>query len=285
MVQRLEFKRIVLGLPYNRPDSGARMAAEMARLLQLDLFGLFVEEESLRGLAALPFVREFRPLGGGWRPLDIDQLSRDLEIAAKNAERAFTEAAKTLQTRCQFEIVRGSMVDTIASILRANDIVLIVEPTNVAERATPYFLALLDAAFRSAAAVLLVPRQISRLTGAIVAIVRGPDDASIQSASAIATAAKENLIVIETSTDKSRIIENDLPAGTRIIRVSAVQGWQVNGPTIASALRHVRERLVVMTRNDNSVPLDIASLRRVPVLIIEPAEDKTASVHSSQSTT
>ena len=96
MAQRLEFKRIVLGLPYNRPDRGMRLAADMARLLQLDLFGLFVEEESLRGLAALPFIREFQLLGGGWRPLDVDQLSRDLETAAKNAERVFAEAVKKI---------------------------------------------------------------------------------------------------------------------------------------------------------------------------------------------
>jgi hypothetical protein len=282
MAQRLEFRRIVLGLSYNRPDHGMHLAAEMARLLQLDLFGLFVEEESLRGLAALPFAREFRPPGGGWRPLDVDQLSRDLEIAAKHAERAFAEAAKTLQTTCHFEIVRGSMVETIASMSRANDIVLIAEPMNAAERATPQFLALLDAAFRSAAAVLLVPRQIARQTGAIVAIATDSDDPSIQAASTIAAAARENLIVIETSAGKNRITESDLPAGAKIIRAPTVQGGQVNGPTIASVLHHVRERLVVMTRDDNSVPLDIASLRHVPVLIVEPAEKIIARVHGSR---
>ena len=78
MAQQLEFRRIVLGCPTIRPNHGMRLAAEMARLLQLDLFGLFVEEESLCGLAALPFVREFQLLGGGWRPLDIERLSRDL---------------------------------------------------------------------------------------------------------------------------------------------------------------------------------------------------------------
>ena len=194
MAQQLEFRRIVLGLANTRPNHGMRLAAEMAHLLQLDLFGLFVEDESLRGLAALPFVREFQLLGGGWRPLDIDRLSRDLEIAAKNAEKFFANAAKDLRTTCQFEVVRGSMAGTIASVSRAGDIVLIAEPVNAADRVTPQFFAALDAAFHSAAAVLLVPRQIVRESGAIVAIARDGDDPSIQAASAVAAAAKEELI-------------------------------------------------------------------------------------------
>ena len=282
MAQQPEFRRIVLGLPYNRPSHGMRLAAEMARLLQLDLFGLFVEDESLLGLAALPFVREFQLLGGGWRPLDIDRLSRDLEIAAKNAERAFTEAAKTLRTTCQFEVVRGSMAETIASISRAGDIVLIAEPVNAAESATPQFFATLDAAFHSAAAVLLVPRRIARQSGAIVAIATDPDDPSIQAASAIAAAAKEELIVIETSAGKKRISESDLAVGAKIIRLPAAQGGPADAPVIASALQQVRERLVVMTRGDHSIPIVIASMRHVPILIVEPESEKIGNGHISR---
>jgi hypothetical protein len=73
------------------------------------------------------------------------------------------------------------------------------------------------------------------------------------------------------------------PARARIIHVSAAHGGSVDGPTIASALHHLRERLVVMTRGNNSIPMIVASLRRVPVLIVEPAKDKIASVSGSRS--
>ena len=261
-----------------------RLAAEIAHLLRLDLLGLFVEDASLRGLVALPFVREFQLLGGGWRPLDIDRLSRDLEIAAKNAEKAFTEAAKTLRTTCQFEVVRGSMAETITSISRADDIVLIVEPLNAAERITPQFIATLDAAFHSAAAVLLMPRQIARQSGAIVAIATEPNDLSIEVAKSVAAAAKEELVVIESfkSTVSSHTPAKYSPAKysasrIQVRRIPAAEHQLANTSNIGSALSQVRERLVVITRSDDYSPLAIATMRHVPILIVEPMRDTVES--------
>jgi len=256
-----------------------RLAAEIAHLLRLDLLGLFVEDASLRGLVALPFVREFQLLGGGWRPLDIDRLSRDLEIAAKNAEKAFTEAAKTLRTTCQFEVVRGSMAETITSISRADDIVLIVEPLNAAERITPQFIATLDAAFHSAAAVLLMPRQIARQSGAIVAIATEPNDLSIEVAKSVAAAAKEELVVIESfkSTVSSHTLAKYSASRIQVRRIPAAEHQLANTSNIGSALSQVRERLVVITRSDDYSPLAIATMRHVPILIVEPMRDTVES--------
>src|SRR3974377_992390 len=95
MAKGSKFKRLVLEVSHYATSShGMRVGAELARLLELDLLGLFVKQERILDLAALPFIREFRPLDGGWRQLDFDQLSRDLEIAATNAERGFQQAGK-----------------------------------------------------------------------------------------------------------------------------------------------------------------------------------------------
>jgi hypothetical protein len=274
MTTRLPFKRIVLGLPYKRPGHGMRLAAEVARLLQLDLLGFFVEEESLIGLATLPFIREFGLPGGGWRRLDIDQLSRDLQIAARNAEKDFAEAAKSVQTMCHFEVVRGSMAATIESISGPGDIVLLMEPTSLAEFATPQFISTLDAAFRSSAAVLLVPARVARHSGAIVAIADEPNDPSIEAARVVATAAKEDLTIIELfkAAGKIRDPEIHLHADSRADQLPDAQRSLADASAIAYALGPLHERLLVMTRRDNSVPLLLASMRQVPVLIIEPAE-------------
>ena len=133
-----------------------RLAVELADLLHLDLLGLFLEDTSLRDLANIPFAREFRPLGGGWHTIELDRLSHDFELAARNIERMFTGAARHLTTRHQFEVVRGPTAKTIATISRTDDIIMIVEPMSPAERATQQFSWLMEAAFRSAAAVLLV---------------------------------------------------------------------------------------------------------------------------------
>lgn len=275
MAKGSKFKRLVLEVPYNATSShGMRFGAELARLLELDLLGLFVKQERILNLAALPFIREFRPLDGGWRQLDFDQLSRDLEIAATNAERAFTQAAKTLSTACQFEVVQGSTIDTIAAISRPGDIILLVEePPSSAAGASPQLVAMLDAAFQSSAAVLIVPMRIARQAGPIVAIATEPDDASIDIASAIAGAAQEDLIVIETfvSRDENASYQARLPAGIRAKRVSAArdQNQPVDLMLVASALRYVKERLLVMTRGDDAVASMIAVTRHIPILIVD----------------
>lgn len=275
MTQQLEFRRLVLGSPYRIPGHSMRLATELAEVLRLDLFALFVEEESVRNLAGLPFTREFRPLGGGWRPLDVDQLTRDLEIAGRNAEKAFREAVKNLQTPCRFEIVRGSTTEIIASISRRTDILLIPEPEGAADRVTAQFAATLEAALRSAAAVLLVPSRIARRSGAIVALATEPNDPSIAAAKVLAGAAGEELVVIEgrkampdrfvgRSSEKSAAQFGGIRAASR----SLADVTEIGG------LEQMSERLIVASRKSDLHPLAIASVRRVPVLIVEPPLEK-----------
>ena len=44
-----------------------RAAAEFARLLQLEMLGVFIEDRALLGLGALPFARELRLPGHDWQ--------------------------------------------------------------------------------------------------------------------------------------------------------------------------------------------------------------------------
>ncbi len=255
-----------------------RLAAELADLLHLDLLGLFIEDTSLRDLAKIPFARELRPLGGGWHAIDLDRLSRDFELAARSIERMFTDAARHLTTRSQFELVRGPMAETIASISRTDDIVMIVEPLSAAERATQQFTWLLQAAFRSAGAVMLVPRHIVRTKGPVVAIAATPDDPSVHAATAIAVAAKEELVIIEANgqdTEGPRV-RTLADTGLTIKRVSATKIALPDPATCAQAFRHTQERLVVMTRGAfaDAAASAIAAARRVPVLVVEPPPDE-----------
>jgi len=255
------FKRLVLGLQPSAPDRTMQLAVELADFLHLDLLGLFLEDTSLRDLAGIPFAREFRSLGGGWHTIDLDRLSHDVELAARNIERMFTQAAKRLPTRSQFEIVRGPLAKTFASVSPTDDIVMIVEPVGAAERASQQFAWLVQAAFESAAAVMLVPPQIARTKGPIVAIAATPDDPSIHTAAAIAVAAKEELVVIDA------------------------RGVALPDPAIcAQAFRQSQERLIVMTRGafEGGTASAIAAARRVPVLVIEPPPDMAASPPATQ---
>jgi hypothetical protein len=269
------FKRLVLGLQPGAHDRTMQLAVELADLLHLDLLGLFLEDTSLRDLASIPFSREFRSLGGGWHTIDIDQLSHDFELAARGIERKFVGAAKRLLTGYQFEVARGPMAQTFTTLSRIDDIVMIVEPQSPAERATQQFSWLLEAAFQAVAAVMLVPSNIARAKGPVVAIATSQDDSSIDAAAAIALAAKEELVIIEADGDEiddTRL--RKLAAGTDLIikRVAADRPGLADPAACAHAFRQIQERLIVMTRGalaDRTVSA-IAAARQVPVLVVEP---------------
>jgi hypothetical protein len=284
-----QFKRIVLGLQPSAPDRTLRLAVELADLLQLELLGLFLEDTGLHDLARIPFAREFRPLGGGWHPIDLDRLSRDLDLAARATERMFADAAKRLPTKSQFEVIRGRITETIAAVSRSGDIVMIAEPASPAERATQQFAWLIAAAFRSAAAVMLVPTRIARTTGPVVAIAAAPDDPSIDAGAAFAAAAKEELVVVATYEDAAEDQRlRATAAGTGLtIRHVAAGALPLSDPAVLMrGLHHVRERLVLVTRGvlAEEVASTIAATRQVPVLVIEPPDAiGTDSVPRAQS--
>jgi hypothetical protein len=267
------FKRLVLGLQPGAHDRTMRLAVELADLLHLDLLGLFFEDTSLLDLAGIPFSREFRPLGGGWHTINLEQLLHEFELAARSIERKFMGAAKHLPSGYQFEIARGSPAKTFASVSRRDDIVMIIEPQSPAERATQQFAWLLEAAFRSTAAVMLVPPHIARTKGPVVAIAASAGDPCVRAAAAIALAAKEELVIIGTdgrNTDDPDIRELAAGTGLSIKHVAAVSLKLSD----ALAFRQIQERLIVMTRSAfaDQAASEIAAARRVPVLVVEPEQ-------------
>lgn len=276
------FKRLVLRLELGLPDHTMQLAVELAELLHIELLGLFLEDPSLRHLAAIPFVRELRPLEGGWRPIDLDQLIHDLEVAVRNAERLFVEAAKDLSTRHQFEVIREAAAQAIASIFRSGDIVIITQPSTPAGRATQQFSWPLEAAFRSDAAVMVVPARIARLAGPVVALAAAPDDPSIRAAAGIAIAAREDLVVVHAHEGKGddpgfRKLAAD--TGLTIKHVFTGKASLSDPAACVEAFRHVKERLVVVARGTfpPELALSIASSRRVPVLVIASSGDAPQS--------
>lgn len=268
------FKRLVLGLQLSAPDRAMRFAAELAKLLDLDLLGLFLEDSGLREFAGIPFARELRPLGGGWRSLDVDQLTHDLEISIRGVERSFAQAVKDLARRSQFEVTRGPVREVLGSMSGTGDIVMIVEPASAAARVSAQFAGLIEAAFRSTAAVLLVPPRIVRTKGPIVAIATAAGDPSIMAAAAIAVAAKETLVVIEAGKQVRGKVETSRLATDTGLTVQRIVGGELSPDPHAclEVMRALQERLVVMARTpfDGAIASAIGAARQVPVLVIEP---------------
>lgn len=268
------FRRLILGLQLGTSDRSMRLAVELAGLLDLDLLGLFFEDRGLRELAGIPFAREFRLLGGGWQPLELDRLAHELEVAASNVERLFMHAVRDLARHSQFEVMRGSVGEALAGASGASDIVVIMEPASAAERVSAQFSALAEAAFRSAAAVMLVPSRIARNSGPIVAIATIPNDPSIAVAAAIAGAAKETLIILDAggqNPESPQLSQLAAKTGLTLRRIAARE-LSPNPTACLEALRPLQERLLIMTRVpfDGEIASAIATARQVPVLVIEP---------------
>ena len=280
MARPADFKRIVLGLHQSTADRATLgLAAELAALMRLDLHGLFVADETLIGVAGLPFAREFRALARQWQPLDVAHMAEELDLAARSAERLLAAAAKRLAVASSFEIVKGSTSSVIAGGSCAGDIIIVSEPRTAGEQITQPFAGLMQAAFRSAASVLVVPSRIVRHTGPIVACAARPDDPAIRVAASIAAAAKETVVLIAADGEIAgdpQIAAAAAEAGVTLSPLAARQETLSDARATSHLLAHVKERLIVMTRgavghhHDDLPPL-LAAVRQVPVLVIEPA--------------
>jgi hypothetical protein len=274
MARRSEFRRMILGLPQSTgdyPSVGATV--RLAELLQTQLLGMFAEDRSLMDLAALPFARELRPLGGGWQTIDIKQLASEFERNAATARRLFGELVRNCHVETSFRVERGTAADIIASVATAEDIVVVIEPTNPAERVTQQFVRLMESAFRASASVMIIPSRISRLSGPVVALASGPDDPSIEAATRIAGAAREKLIIVGPAERFAPKAAHSVAVEVSAERIEFVSTTALQDvPRLAGELQNWNERLLVMTRGvlSDAKVLALASLRSVPVVVVEP---------------
>jgi hypothetical protein len=281
MTERLTaFRRMLVGLPQSTSDYATlRATAELAELLRLSLVATFVEDESLTNIAGLPFARELRMLGGGWQPIEMEKLAAEMAGTAATAQRVFADVVQHCSIETSFSLAKGSPAAVIGSIATSEDIIVVIEPRNPAERFTQQFTELVAAAFRANASVMIIPNRISRSTGPVVAVAVGPEDPSIPAALGIAAAAREKLIIVsrsdefELTSELSRLIESS------DVKTEIAQSRRraVNASMLAADLHGLNERLLVVTRGtiaDAEVPA-LASLRSVPVVIVEPRQMKS----------
>lgn len=272
MTEPATFHRIVLGIRHNVPREGLRQAMDFASLLGIELRGLFFKEDELGSLAAFPFVREFRLLEGGWRNIQSTEMTDAINVAARSAERSFRAAAKTLNLPSEFEVVQSrSITEALASVSRSGDILVVAEPENLCERVSLQFQTTLAAAIGSPASVMFVPAEIVRSTGPVIALVNAPDDPCLEVAARIAALAKERLSVV----DGTKVAAGLCVLGAAGVGI-ATREQAAPLFSVADTLEPLRERLVVLTRSnfDNSLAGMISSVRRVPVLLVEPKSDQ-----------
>jgi hypothetical protein len=243
-VETGRFARMVVGLGQAAPPPSAlRFAVEFARLMRLDLFGLFVSDPKLASLAGFPLLREFRTLERRWRATAGSGISSDLDIAVAAARRTVDEACRIAGVANRFEVVQATAFDAVASRSNAADIILAAAGRAAESGDFASLERRVAAALGTEAAVLIMPDRIARGRGPVAAVETAEGEATMAVARAVATATGERLETV------------------RLTGRSLSSPW---GPA-----ERLAERLIVLPRmkGDSTTGVTLAIRRKVPVLI------------------
>ncbi|MCH4560733.1 hypothetical protein [Mesorhizobium jarvisii] len=263
----LHFRRIVLDLSGSgRNAQTAQFVAELAELLDVDLLGRFVEDSDIAKLAGLPFAREFRFLERDWHSLAQEDIMHASAIAVAAARRMFERATSSSTARHHFQVVRHA---ASAKMRRCDEQIAVIHPQ---ARPEEPFESMLEAAFRIAAGVLIMPTKIVRRSGPVIAVAAVRDDPIVGLAQHLATSAGERLLRlnwpsgISPPTHKRELLSNGGQAAPRrwnsAMATSGTSGFPFGAPS---------ERIVLVSRGtfDDATLSAIASLRRTPVFVVE----------------
>ncbi|MGH7057007.1 MAG: hypothetical protein ACREFZ_03860 [Acetobacteraceae bacterium] len=277
MAHFAHYRRVIVTMREGTaPVPALRLAAELAHLLDLELEGVFIENEALLHLASLPFAREIRLPGHTWQSLDAKRLMADFDLAAGRAERLLAAAARARGVASTFSILRGDPVAASALGSHPDDILVMAEPE--AER-PDWPLGRGVEARKIDAGVLLAPAKSATRHGPIAAA--GRPGLGLALAEAIALRAGEDLLLL-TPEGSSR---PPLPLGPRF---SAVGVLRRIVPSLAPALlaraaSRSRARLLVLDRIEEQTPDEQRFLIRfveqtgMPVLLTHEPEEPSPS--------
>jgi len=173
-------------------DTAARVAAH----LKVPLHGIFVEDEDILHLAALPFARQVTPLAGA-QPFTSEQAHLQLRAAADRARRELTIAAKRHRVKHSFEIITDGAQNALSAATDSDVVVVGAETRPVAghfrvERRWSAWLA-------NAPGPFLLARHSWAEAGLVVALLRDRTPSSVRllaTAGYLAAARDSRLTVI-----------------------------------------------------------------------------------------
>lgn len=274
MASEPQHRRIILHLRYGSAEQATmHAAAELARMLGLALHGVFVQEEALTDLTALPFVREFRLSTGAWQALDPRRIAEEQRQAVEQARRLLGEAATAFGISFLFDTGSDKLT---AAVFQRGDIIVVAQPRLPAEQLVHATAGWLEAAHGQGASVMLVPQTLARRKGPIAAVVCGEADPALTVGAQLAVSSGEELVLLVFGTDTlvAEVTAKARAAGLPPSRVTVRRLEGVAPEHVVHQLDASTERLVVLARgacgaDDAAVSSQIAAARSIPVLVVE----------------
>jgi hypothetical protein len=244
-------------------------AAELARLFGAGLLGLFVEDAMSFGFAELPFARELDPQLQQWRPLASDRLEAEYQRIAAALHAHLARAADAAGIGAEFSVVRGEPASALTAVAAADQLIVLVEPTDPFARLTHPFASCVSAVLHSSAALLYVPRLAKQRSGPVVAVVTSEDEHALHLAGMIAAAQGAQLAVFIGDGKGAEEIAASMKRRDTRAQVSAFA--PATPDALARALGGLRERMLVVSRRlfpgDDAGVARLAAERRVPALL------------------
>jgi len=119
-------RRILLALDAS-PDSRAALdvVARLAALLEAELRGLYVEDQTLTSLPDVSLIREVDAVSGRIRQIRDAGLEGQLRAEATRAGRELARVGEQMGIRWSFRVSRGKVAAEVAAAARENDLVTV----------------------------------------------------------------------------------------------------------------------------------------------------------------
>jgi hypothetical protein len=260
-------------------DEVIETACDLAAAIQAELYGLFVEEESLLDLSGLPFAHTVLPGRTQAQALNPELLRQVYERLAASSRRALSARAHSAHLTWSFNTARGHGAAEIRAKVSRTDLV-VIQQHRFGQSALELVVAARGTA-TVARGVVLIGRRSKRATGPIVAIDDG-DEAGAETVALAARLARRHdapveLFVIATDERSARQTEARDLALLGDVRVAAVRKF-VDRPdgTLEDALTRTAPRFVVADldgapfRDDESA-VRLVRAARAPIVLIKPA--------------
>ncbi|MFO0755375.1 MAG: hypothetical protein U0359_02725 [Byssovorax sp.] len=178
-------RRVMVALGFGAPTPlGLDAAVTLAASAAAELHGIFVEDEELIRVAALPVTRVLGYRSPVRREISVEEMERELGVQARRAEARFHAAAAQAKLGSSFRVTRGRVVAQVAAARAEAELVLVDRsraplPRNGKKASLP--AALYDGEESSErvleAAALLAPRSGGKV--AVLATGPGPEAATL----------------------------------------------------------------------------------------------------------
>lgn len=158
--RKLAIRRILVAIDTSAHSLAAlEVAARLAASVHAELVGLFVEDENLLRLAALPFANEVRWPFSSRRGLDQARMERELHLMASQARRALALAAEQAETEWTFRVVRGTVSEEVLNAALEADLLTLGRASRPLTRRVRLGSTAQAAAIRSRHLVLLARKN------------------------------------------------------------------------------------------------------------------------------